>query len=170
MNDDTAGGFTEEGDLNVGASVTVDATVAGFDEAHEQAFPARVKDKVCIVGFAESSRHETPFSDDRFEFWGLNRLHTVVEHDGWDRWFQIHDIELHHGNDAEHLAWLAAQPFPVYLRPEDMGKVELPNAQPYPFAAVLDLFGSYAGGRYLGSGTPLENPARRRLLQLLPLD
>lgn len=126
---------------------TVVQALAQWEEASP--FPQRLKDKVCIVGFAESSRHETPFADDSFEFWGLNRLHTVLEHDGWDRWFQIHDIAAHHNGDEEHLGWLRSKDFPVYLRPEDVGTVDLPNAEPYPYQAVLDRFAGAAGGSYL---------------------
>jgi hypothetical protein len=48
--------------------------------------------KICILGFAEATRLEAPFSDPSVEFWGMNRLYREklpkVE---WARWFEMHE-------------------------------------------------------------------------------
>jgi hypothetical protein len=108
----------------------------------ESPYPQRTKDKVCIVGFADSSRGDTPFDDHSMEFWGLNRLHTVMGEDQhWDRYFQIHDWNQAHGEDQEHKTWLEEWGGPVYMRPED-GQV-VPNAQPFPVVDILRDFRPY---------------------------
>jgi hypothetical protein len=105
-------------------------------------YPQRTKDKVCIVGFADSSRGDTPFDDDSFEFWGINRLHTVMgDAQHWDRYFQIHDWKMAHGQDEEHKAWLEEWGGPVYMRPEDTGYVV--NAEPFPVQAIIEDFRPY---------------------------
>lgn len=114
-------------------------------------YPLRTKDKVAIVGFADGHRHLAPFQDPEFEIWGLNRLHSVLP-GRYDRWFEIHNIGLYTGGtvqtgttppDTEHLEFLRTFAGPVYLRPQDMGRIMCPNAQPYPIEAVLRDFGNY---------------------------
>jgi len=99
------------------------------------AWPVRTKDKVAIVGFADGHRHLAPFDDPEWEIWGLNRLHQVMPGKRWDRWFEIHDVGMYLGEkpDEEHLAFLRTFPGPVYIRPQDMGRIPIPSAQPYPF-------------------------------------
>lgn len=113
-------------------------------------YPTRTKDKVAIVGFADGHRHLAPFKDPEFEIWGLNRLHAVQE-GRWDRWFEIHDVGLYLGEktenqgqvDAQHLEFFRTFPGPIYLRPQDIGRVLCPSAQPYPIHAVLRDFPDY---------------------------
>lgn len=101
------------------------------------------KSTVYIVGFAPSWK-ETPWSDSTAERWGMNSLHKVAGDKPWTRWFQLHDIDLHHKTDkAEHIAWLRDSGLPVYLWPEHMDRWDIPNAIPYPKSEVLDRFGNY---------------------------
>lgn len=116
------------------------------------AFPARLKDKVALVGFADGHRHLAPFNNPEFEIWGLNRLHAVLP-GRYDRWLEIHDIGMYLGEDyqddsggghreadTQHLEFLRTFPGPVYLRPQDMGRILCPSAQPYPMADILSMF------------------------------
>lgn len=113
-------------------------------------YPVRTRDKVAIVGFADGHRALAPFNDPEFEIWGLNRLHANQE-GRWDRWFEIHDLGLYTGEKAEgegqvdtqHLEFLRTFPNPIYLRPQDMGRVNCPSAVPYQIEAVLRDFGDY---------------------------
>jgi len=76
--------------------------------------------KVCIVGFASSSRDKAPFDDRSWEIWGLNSLYMLIP-DVWTRWYEIHPRE-HFVKDlnraelkqvgADHYEWLKAQPGP----------------------------------------------------------
>jgi hypothetical protein len=99
-----------------------------------------LKDKVAIVGFADGHRHMAPYADPDFEIWGLNRLHSQ-QPGRWDRWFEIHDVGMYTGEkgpvDTEHLEFLRTFPGPVYLRPQDMGRVMCPASQPYPIETIL---------------------------------
>lgn len=110
-------------------------------------YPVRTKDKVAIVGFADGHRHMAPFDNPEFEIWGLNRLHSVLP-GRYDRWFEIHDVGMYLGDkgtpvDKDHLEFLRTFPGPVYLRPQDMGRIMCPSAIPYPINAVLRDYPNY---------------------------
>ena len=113
---------------------------AGLPVCHLHQPPA--KRRVAIVGFADS-RDEAPFGDPTVELWGMNRLHAVMPDKPWDRYFQLHDILEAHEGDEEHLSWLRAQTIPVYLRPDDIGKHQIPAEIPYPKQEIVEQFGSY---------------------------
>lgn len=100
---------------------------------------------VSIVGFAEGHLMQAPFDDDTFEMWGINRLHTSkgTEDKKWHRWFNLHDLEKYHGKDPEHLEFLKTFEGPVYLRAQDIGKFDIPNAQPFPADALVKQFAGY---------------------------
>lgn len=136
------------GDLEgfVAAAPTIPGPISGNgDQPPGSPFPTRFHDRVAIVGFAEGTRGLVPFDRDDTEFWGLNRLHTVVPDGRWHRYFQLHAYDEHHGEDDEHTRWLKAQQMPVYLRPDD---THLGFGEPFPVDAVLRRFSPYAGGRY----------------------
>lgn len=95
---------------------------------------------VYIVGFAPSWPL-TPWEVPNAHYWGMNALHKVAPDKPWTAWFQLHDIERAHPNDArEHLEWLAQCNVPVFMWEEHIPKYGLPNAVPYPRQAVLKFF------------------------------
>ena len=104
-----------------------------------------VRPKIAVVGFAEGHLSEAPFDKDDWELWGINRLHTV--NDAKDKkfhaWFNLHDLEKYHGQDQEHLEFLKGFDGPVYLRPQDVDKFDIPNATPFPADEMVKRFGSY---------------------------
>jgi hypothetical protein len=106
-------------------------------------YPLRSRDKVAIVGFADGHRALAPFDDPTFEVWGLNRLWSALPGKRFDRWFEIHSIPglylegEDHPADKDHLAFLAKFAGPIYIRPQDMGTIPCPSAQPYALNAVL---------------------------------
>ena len=78
------------------------------------------KPKVCIVGFADGHRDKAPWDEPDMEFWGINRLHTVLPDKKWHRWFELHDLDRLYKDDQEHQKFLKGAGFPVYVRPQDM--------------------------------------------------
>jgi hypothetical protein len=101
--------------------------------------PPRFHDRLCIVGFADGHRADAPFTDENMEFWGINRLHVAMQ-GRWHRWFNLHDLPKFHGQDLEHLTWLQTFGGPVYLRPDDMDKFQIPHQIAYPKEAILEAF------------------------------
>lgn len=103
--------------------------------------------KVAIVGFAEGHRHKAPFNDDEWEIWGLNQLHKVLPKvNRWDRWFEIHNLDMYNADTPDnigHKKWLMEFPGVVYLRPQDMGRYPIPNAEAYPVDEAAANFGRY---------------------------
>ena len=82
----------------------------------------RTKDKVAIVGMAQTNRHLAPFEDPEFEVWRLNESYHPKNTNPdkepyfkrWDRWFQMHPAwdysRSNNFNDANHWAWLRNEP------------------------------------------------------------
>jgi len=101
--------------------------------------------RVCIVGFADGHRADAPFDEPDMEFWGLNRLHTVLPDKTWHRWFELHDLEKFYGQDQEHQTFLKAAQFPIYVRPQDMQIAEQwgIDAVPYPRDQIVATFQPY---------------------------
>jgi hypothetical protein len=55
-------------------------------------FEIQKRDKVAIVGCAES-KSMAPFNmPDAWEFWGVNNLHVTMPKQPWTRWFEMHSI------------------------------------------------------------------------------
>lgn len=120
-----------------------------MSDIDQPAIPTRSKNKVCIVGFADT-RRIVPFADPDFEFWGINALHRATdlpENAHWDRWFQLHDVAKHHGQHPEdlsnHLGFLNSLSCPVYVRPEDLGVQPIVTQTPFPLRAVITPFPRY---------------------------
>lgn len=97
--------------------------------------------KVCIVGYAENSRHLAWFNDPDTEIWGVNQLYRFIPRA--DRWFQIH----HDWQDAAKWAtganlveWITEARCPVYMidRQPDM-----PMTLPFPKEWVKQQLGSH---------------------------
>jgi hypothetical protein len=105
-------------------------------------YPARTRDKVAIVGFAEGHRHLAPYGDDSWEIWGLNRLHAVQQ-GRWTRWFEVHGLAKYYEGDPQHREWMRTCGIPIYLRPQDVGLYDIPSGEPYPVERVLSDFGRY---------------------------
>lgn len=72
---------------------------------------------VAIVGFASSSREQTPFNDPRFEVWTMNHA-PISWIPRWDVLFELHSLEhlktvgAHSTLPNEYIAWLEKQPGP----------------------------------------------------------
>lgn len=112
-----------------------------------QTVPERDAPEVVIVGFADT-RRSFP-TDISAEFWGLNALHRSddLPEVEWSRWFQLHDLQDTHGRDPadlnDHLTFLRGLDCPVYLRPQDIGRYDIPNEQPFPIGTLLARFPGY---------------------------
>lgn len=119
---------------------------AGESPPVQSDYPQRLKDRVAIVGFADGHRHMAPFDNPEFEIWGLNRLHSVLP-GRYDRWFEIHDVGMYLGEkgpvDTDHLEFLRTFAGPVYLRPQDVGRIMCPSAVPYPLVPILRDYPNY---------------------------
>jgi hypothetical protein len=114
----------------------------------------RTKDKVCIVGCADS-KTIVPWKDETFEFWGVNNLYGVPLKDAhYDRWFEIHNIEYDGRNFLrresldfrgqpvrEYLAGLAKLECPVIYMQKHWD--EVPQSVPYPIQPIVAIFGRY---------------------------
>ena len=71
--------------------------------------------KVCIVGFSYTTRDDAPFSDISWEFWGCNRLYTLLDAK-WDRWFELHEPDTIASLGEEHIKWLMDLSKPLYMQ------------------------------------------------------
>lgn len=90
--------------------------------------------KVCIVGYAENSRHLAWYDDPDTEIWGVNQLYRFIPRA--DRWFQIHkdwDDEKKWAPGANLREWLKAAPIPVYMLDH---YDEIPTSVRYPLERV----------------------------------
>jgi hypothetical protein len=102
-----------------------------------------LREKVCIVGFAGSTRDDFPKNDPTMELWGMNRLHEVptVPVGQFHRWFQIHprawwDIEAR----GKEVAWMRGCSMPLYLQE---ALPDFPTSIPFPRAAIEAAFNKY---------------------------
>jgi hypothetical protein len=115
--------------------------------------PKRTKDKVCIVGCADT-KNEAPWHlHEEFEFWGVNNLYLTLPDKPFTRWFEIHLIEfvdgvwlrrkkpMFRGQPTEkYLQGLGRLPFAVYMQaPNPL----VPNAVQYPLSEIVQEFGTY---------------------------
>lgn len=86
--------------------------------------------KVCIVGFAENSRHLAWYNDPDCEIWGVNQLYRFIPRA--DRWFQIHhdwDDQTKWATGTDLRDWLRDPPCPVYMID---AQPDMPLTLPYP--------------------------------------
>jgi hypothetical protein len=113
-------------------------------------FEIQKRDKVAIVGCAES-KSMAPFNmPDTWEFWGVNNLHVTMPKQPWTRWFEMHSITYDNITYKRrgltdfrgmlvqaYLESLNALNIPVYMqRPWNV----IPHAVPYPLDAILKEF------------------------------
>lgn len=103
--------------------------------------------KVCIVGFAVTTRKQTPWDED-YEFWGCNEGY-VQEFPKIDRWFQIHPYisfsRADNTNDPKHFEWLMKEhPFEIYMQEKFPF---IPSSEKYP----LEIYAQWYGRKYFRS-------------------
>jgi hypothetical protein len=113
------------------------------DTVNGAAIPARLADRVSIIGFADGHRDHAPWAEVG-EFWGMNRLHVVLKDKPWTRWFELHSLEEFYADDEQHKAFLRQAKFPIYIRPQDMAIAQqwgITAAVPYPIEAAMNLPG-----------------------------
>jgi hypothetical protein len=86
--------------------------------------------KVCIVGYAENSRHMAWFNDPDCEIWGVNQLYRFVPRA--DRWFQLHrnwNDRKYWAEKTDLAAWMQNAPIPIYMIDQEPS---IPNSLAYP--------------------------------------
>ncbi len=86
--------------------------------------------KVCIVGYAENSRHLAWYNDPDTEIWGVNQLYRFVPRA--DRWFQIHrdwQDENKWATGANLADWMTTAQCPIYMIE---AQPDMPMTLPYP--------------------------------------
>lgn len=91
-------------------------------------------DRVCLVGFCETSREYAPWGDRSWAIWSLNRGYIFARRA--NRWFDMHSPTIRgwaHRRPGHHLRWLQSFPGPVYLHEEDP---EIPNSVRFPLEEV----------------------------------
>lgn len=105
--------------------------------------------KLCIVGFAESSRNLAPSAGDEYEFWGMNHLYPYVDRP-WSRWFDLHLVEdmpklnfwgAKVNGKATYKEFLETAPFPIYMHEEFP---QFPPSRRYPIEIAKNVFGDGA--------------------------
>lgn len=107
--------------------------------AVERNLGERWAEKLCIVGFCQSSRDRTPWEDESWEIWNLNR--GSIFNVRATRWFDLHSPTIRHWahrRPNEHMKFLHDFPGPVYLHEVDP---DLPNSVRYPFEEVTEDLG-----------------------------
>lgn len=98
--------------------------------------------KVCIVGFASTSRGQVPWAEPGWEFWGCNEGY-VQEFPVIDRWFQIHPFisfsRADNPSDPKHFEWLKERhPFEIYMQ---KWFPFVPSSVQYPLEEYQILYG-----------------------------
>ena len=119
-------------------------------EPPKKVFNIQKREKVAIVGCAES-KLMAPFQlSNEWEFWGVNNLHLTLPKAPWTRWFELHSIAYDNiqylrrgkadfrGQPVQaYLESLNALNIPVYMqKPWNV----IPNAVPYPLETILKEF------------------------------
>ena len=100
--------------------------------------------RVHIVGFAPTWV-QAPWDDTEAEFWGMNALHRLATDKPFHRWFQLHDLDQHHAEDADHRVWLQNAKIPIYMWSHHIDKfgAYIPAAVPYPKDEIVNRYGTY---------------------------
>lgn len=110
----------------------------------------RKRKSVCIVGYAENSRHLAWYNDPDCEIWGVNQLSRFIPRE--DRHFQIHrdwNDALHWAPNTDQEAWIKHAPIPTYMIQHHP---ELPNSVAYPVDWVKEKLGLAGDKDIPGSG------------------
>ena len=96
--------------------------------------PYPKRDKVAIIGFATSSRHEAPFDDPEYEIWTLNQLYRHVPRA--TRHFDIHSYwEDDNVEGTDHRGWIKDCGIPVYMHERHD---DLPTSVRFPIERVIE--------------------------------
>ena len=139
-------------------TITLDVpeTVIGQEPTPQpiREFKLPKKDKVAIVGCADSRIHTPWDRESEFEFWGVNNLYLTTP-GPWTRWFDIHTFRqdaitkkwLRRGDSdfrgmpvETYLSQLQALDIPVYMQ---QPVALVPNAVMFPIDEVRQTFGDY---------------------------
>lgn len=102
--------------------------------------PGKRGRKVCIVGFAKTSRDLAPYADPSWEIWGVNDAWSFAHRA--DRWFEVHSTWIYEWelrrSSPGHLAWLrqfGEDGGIVYLLE---ARADMPHAVRFPFEDVCN--------------------------------
>lgn len=104
------------------------------------------KKTVCILGYAESTRHFAPFDDESVEIWVINEFRRFDFITRWDRSWQIHSrtnfSRINNHNDPLHFEWLKENHGDkrIYMQRE---WPDIPNGVRYPLEEYINHFGRY---------------------------
>ncbi len=117
-----------------------------------QITPVPKKEKLAIIGCADSKSEAPWHLTEEFEFWGVNNLFLTFQKP-FTRWFDIHQFTQEGGKwfrrgkpdfrgmpVDKYLENLGKLPWPVYM--QQLHPL-VPNAIQFPFAAMVQAFGSY---------------------------
>lgn len=102
----------------------------------------RKKDKVCIVGFADS-KVQAPWDDDSYEFWGINECWADPAFKHVDVLFELHDYKwiVEEKRVKGHIKWLREnQVVPVFMQRHFE---DIPLSVAFPRDMIIKEFGSY---------------------------
>jgi len=98
--------------------------------------------RICISGFAESTRDMANRVDPDVEIWSLNRCYTFLKR--WDRWYEVHEPEVYTGKtglrEEGYMDLLRNSKNPVYMLHPDPS---IPMATPYPLANIQSRIRDY---------------------------
>lgn len=115
-----------------------DFTAAPAEQRPPWSFRFPGKDKVAIVGFAQTTRHLAPFHDPSFEIWSLNNAYIFLPErphaDGRiaERWFEVHSEDLYGWElrrPGPHVHWMSQFPGPMYLME---ARADMPRSISFP--------------------------------------
>lgn len=140
------------GPINWDHPCSAHVTVLDAEKGTVAPADGRKRKKVCIVGYAENSRHLAWWDDPDCEIWGVNQLYRFIPRA--DRWFQIHrdwNDKSKWAQDTDQAAWIRQAPIPTYMIRHDPS---LPNSVTYPVEWVKEQLG-LAGDKDL-PGTGLD--------------
>jgi hypothetical protein len=96
----------------------------------------KLRGGVCIVGYAENSRHLAEYNNPDCEIWGVNQVTRFIPRE--DRHFQIHhnwDDQAHWAANTDQRKWLEHAPVPIYMISHDPS---IPNSVAYPIDRVKE--------------------------------
>lgn len=108
------------------------------------------KKKVCLVGYAETSRDQAWYDDPECEIWGVNMLYRFIPRA--DRWFQIHHdwndsrkwpLSEAGGSPIDVHQWMRESEIPIYMTQVEP---DIPMSVKYPLEDVAS-----GGPQYLTS-------------------